>query len=74
MTALALSNNVNTLIERIMAAAGDMPNPDAHRRYLATLSERALMERLAALTRGNSAAPQMEFWTPLTRNLKPTLA
>jgi len=64
---------MSTLIDRIIAAAGDMPNPEAHRRYLATLSERALVERLAALTRGNSA-PQMEFWTPLTRNLKPTLA
>lgn len=64
---------MNTLIERIIAAAGDMPDPAAHRRYLATLSERQLLERLATLTRGNSAAPQIKFWTPVRRNLQTTL-
>ena len=64
---------MNTLLDRIMSVAGDMPDPAAHRRYLATLSERQLLERLATLTRGNSAAPQIEFWTPVRRNLKTTL-
>ena len=41
---------MNTLIERIMGVSGEMPDRDAHRRYLATLSERALVDRLAILS------------------------
>lgn len=64
---------MNTLIERIMGVAGDMPDRDAHRRYLATLSERALVDRLAILSGQYRDTPKIEFWKNVNRNLKTTL-
>jgi len=64
---------MNSLIERIMAVAGAMPDPAAHRRYLATLSEKQLLDRLATLTGEYKQPATIEFWGPIRRNLQPTL-
>ena len=64
---------MNTLIERIMAVAGDMPNRDAHRRYLGTLSEQALKDRLATLTGQYREPAKVEFWTTEKRKLQTTV-
>ena len=52
-----------SLIDRIMQLSGPMPDPERHRRYLATLNTRQLQEREAALAspwRGDVAP--VEFW------------
>ena len=40
---------MNAIIENILKAAGDMPNPAAHRRYLESLPTAALEARLKEL-------------------------
>ncbi len=56
-----------SVIDQIMSAAGDMPDPGAHRRYLEKLSDEQLTDRLKSLqtTRGRKATahPEIRFWT-----------
>jgi hypothetical protein len=58
---------MNALIEQVLLAAGEMPDPEAHRRYLARLSEQELRERLAALktkpAKHADGVPEIRFWT-----------
>ncbi|MDE2103429.1 MAG: hypothetical protein KGL39_39675 [Patescibacteria group bacterium] len=50
-----------SLIGRIMAASGSMQKPEAHRRYLETLKEGQLAERLQALQATGKKSRPLSF-------------
>lgn len=55
---------MDTLIQRILERAGPMPDAAAHTRYLRTLSEAQLTDRLKALEGNRGPVGRtMTFWT-----------
>lgn len=64
---------MDTLINRILELAGDMPDVAAHRRYLKSLSEPVLQARLKLLQadQNKSANPRWQHHVPKTRKTFP---
>lgn len=53
---------MNPAIQEILRLAGEMPDPEAHRRYLETLPPGSLNARLATL-RAEVGRPRATDWT-----------
>ncbi len=53
---------MHTVIEQIMRLSWPMPDPQAHRHYLETLTEQELMDRVQALNRLTTRERNFEFW------------